>query len=522
MAGALFLPLHSPPRRLAMMNAMKFPRLRLFNSIISRLVIFSLVVLLVGVVGRYVTLTQYLRDELDATSLAQQTTLARHFAQDLDTQVDRRQLWLHRLAASLVRRAGSDPRLTQEWVQEQIDLFPGWLTELRLVPASGQPTPAPKLSWDDAKDALFITQRVPVPDPGNMVMRELEVTTGLLMSPPTLTTYWIVLPNEHLVLSVGEDGVLQRWPNSTVDRFMRQGEGRGVMPNGQEAVLAEAKLERLSGGIVLATVPTDLALDAIARTQRFILTSAGLMVLAVVTLLPLMLYGFFRPLFVAARQAERMTRDEIPLEPLPVSRDDEVGHLTAAFNRLLLKLRASQAELVRLAHHDALTGLPNRRLVMSQLHESLVQSQRDGRHCGVIYLDLNGFKRINDSLGHDAGDAALIEIARRLEQLKPADALLARMGGDEFVVVLRHLPADAPSAQAQAQSALDHMVEAIAVPIILEGRPHGLGVAAGLAIGRGDSTALSLIAAADTAMYEAKHAPLRDLHPSEHPDVPLC
>ena len=502
-----------------MMIAMKLPRPRLFSSIISRLVVFSLTVLLVGVVVRYVTLTDYLREELDTLTVAQQTTLAQHLADDIETQVEWSQRWLRSFAATLIRREGTGPQATQAWVQEQIDLFPGWITALHLV-ALDAPAPSPRLRWDETHGTLLVTVSAPIPDPGPRPMRAIEVTTALHISAPSLTTFWLVLPQDKVVVSMDEAGVVRHWPSAALASLSQQSDGAGTAPNGQAVVFAVAPLRPVDGR-VLASVPAETTLNAVVRAQRFILTSGGLIMIGVVLLLPLMLYGFFRPLFTAARQAERMTRDEMPLEPLPVVRDDEVGHLTAAFNRLLLKLRASQAELVRLAHHDALTGLPNRRLVMNHLHEALVQAQRDGRHCGVIYLDLNGFKRINDTLGHDAGDLALVEVARRLDRHKPPEAMLARMGGDEFVVVLRHLSAQVDQARAQAQRALDQIVEAVGLPIILEGRPHGLGVAAGVAIGGESTSAAALISAADAAMYEAKHAPVHT-QPSDTPDVPLC
>ncbi|MFS2055783.1 diguanylate cyclase domain-containing protein, partial [Variovorax sp. CT11-76] len=137
----------------------------------------------------------------------------------------------------------------------------------------------------------------------------------------------------------------------------------------------------------------------------------------------------------AADQADRMTRGELPLAPLRVVRDDEIGHLTQAFNRLLAKLVDNQQALARLAHHDTLTGLPNRKLLDERLQQALAHAARHGQPVAVLYLDLDGFKQLNDTLGHEAGDLALREIARRLQALVRQTDTVARIGGDEFVLL---------------------------------------------------------------------------------------
>src|ERR1044071_4547755 len=111
----------------------------------------------------------------------------------------------------------------------------------------------------------------------------------------------------------------------------------------------------------------------------------------------------------------------------------------------------AMSHLQYLAHHDPLTGLANRSLLALRLRHTIERARRDGGRCAVLYLDLDGFKLINDRFGHDAGDELLRRVARRMSRkLRDVDTL-ARLGGDEFVLVLEQLAASA-DAEAVAHS----------------------------------------------------------------------
>jgi diguanylate cyclase (GGDEF)-like protein/PAS domain S-box-containing protein len=162
-----------------------------------------------------------------------------------------------------------------------------------------------------------------------------------------------------------------------------------------------------------------------------------------------------------------------------------------------------QADLARLALHDPLTGLANRTLLDDRLRTALARAGRHGSLTGVLFLDLDGFKAINDSYGHRVGDEILTVVARRLRSvLRPAD-VVARLGGDEFVAVCEEL------ADLQEAHAIASRVEvAIAAPIETSSGPLTVYASVGLALAEGsqESDADDLIRRADEAMYRAKQA----------------
>lgn len=172
--------------------------------------------------------------------------------------------------------------------------------------------------------------------------------------------------------------------------------------------------------------------------------------------------------------------------------------------RLEHELRAARDQLAHLAHHDLLTGLPNRLRLTEHLAQAIADATARGRSFALLFLDLNGFKALNDRHGHLAGDAVLTELGRRLAA-RLAAALVARMGGDEFVVVTPLVDgADAAAAAARASAEISAAVEP---PFVLDddGRLVAVSAAVGGAIWPVDGiTAEALLRAADARMYAGK------------------
>jgi diguanylate cyclase (GGDEF)-like protein/PAS domain S-box-containing protein len=187
-----------------------------------------------------------------------------------------------------------------------------------------------------------------------------------------------------------------------------------------------------------------------------------------------------------------------------VARDDEGRALRAIGTNLDVTERRTAEELIRqLAYYDTLTGLPNRRLMLDRLHQAWEQSKRFRRAMAVMFLDLDGFKAINDTLGHDVGDELLKTVAGRLTLCVRAGDTVARQGGDEFVVVLAEIN-NAADASAVATKILD----ALALPVTIAGRNLQVTTSVGVSVFAGDGLddPGELMRKADAAMYMAKKA----------------
>ena len=167
--------------------------------------------------------------------------------------------------------------------------------------------------------------------------------------------------------------------------------------------------------------------------------------------------------------------------------------------------RERDVERLRLAHfatHDDLTGLANRRHFLQRLAESCARSERGGYQVGVLYIDLNGFKKINDSLGHSAGDKTLIEIAERLTAMLRRQDLVARLGGDEFAIII-----DPCGTQSEIAELCRRLQHSIAEPLTFDDSQFCIGASIGVALYPSEGIDIDhVLRLADVAMYEAKHA----------------
>ena len=186
---------------------------------------------------------------------------------------------------------------------------------------------------------------------------------------------------------------------------------------------------------------------------------------------------------------------------------EEIAGLVVGFNTMLAQLlekdnarRDAEARLLLQATIDELTGLPNRRVLAYQLAQSMARARRERTMLGFLYIDLDGFKLVNDSFGHAAGDRLLVEAGQRLRSRVRESDTLARIGGDEFTVILHHIndPGD-------AQRAAECLLESLVSPFHVEGHEITIGASIGISIfPDANSDNDNLLQQADSAMYSAK------------------
>ena len=520
----------------------------IFDSIVTRLLLMATCLVLIGAVSRYYALTDFLQKDIFKVVESQQLSLANYVAYDIDDKITQRRSLLERLAASVPIALLGKPEQLRAWIKERYEYQALFSAGLFVVNPKGiavadYPVLANRVRTDYSdrdyiqaglRGETYVGRPVmgraakepvlplaaPVKDARGEVRAVLAGITTLA-APGFLNSllrsrigsssggFLLVSPRDSVfVASSQPEMVLRPTPppgvNALHDKAMGGYRGTGITVNsaGVEEISAIVSVPS-TDWFVVARLPTREALATVQRTQDFLARGAVLTMLAFAVLGTLGLYYLLRHLFRAAEHADRMTLGELPLEPLPIARNDEIGHLIAAFNRLLAKLNDKQNQLSVMAHHDTLTGLPNRTLLYDRLQQVLAQARREHAEIAVLYMDLDGFKHINDTLGHQAGDVALKQVAGRLSGLVRDTDTLARVGGDEFVLVLSALgPHPAEGAVIVASKCIDALKQGLAVA----GRECTVGVSIGIVIGKGSNTPDSFLVRADQAMYEAKKA----------------
>ncbi len=250
---------------------------------------------------------------------------------------------------------------------------------------------------------------------------------------------------------------------------------------------------------------------AVAQADRLgaaMLQIVALLALGGILIAVLVARTVTRPINLMSQVVDRFgagDRDAV----LPVARSDEIGVLARSFERMrsqidrqMAELQTSRDELKRLAQHDALTGLPNRLLFNDRVEQALAVARRDQTCFAIMFIDLDNFKPVNDEFGHNVGDLLLKHIAGRIEGAVRESDTVARIGGDEFVILLRQVQ-QIEDAVVVAEKIRDAVVQ----PCDIEGRHIVISASTGIAIypeHGGDLMTLSKHA--DMAMYRAKEA----------------
>ncbi|HUV98833.1 MAG TPA: GGDEF domain-containing protein [Gallionella sp.] len=212
------------------------------------------------------------------------------------------------------------------------------------------------------------------------------------------------------------------------------------------------------------------------------------------------------PLNVVVNAIKNFSKDHA-ISTLPLTRKDELGLLSRSFHDMQTQIVAHLSELDEhrkaLDHqvrHDTLTGLPNRRMFFDRLEHAIVGSRRSGKHLAVLFVDLDRFKEINDTLGHAAGDSVLVNIANLLKSAVREADTVARLGGDEFVILL-----DSINDPRQAMTVVRKLHDFFQVAMRIDGRELIVHCSIGVSIYPEDGkNADELIQSADQAMYNSK------------------
>ncbi|HWZ73764.1 MAG TPA: EAL domain-containing protein [Casimicrobiaceae bacterium] len=294
----------------------------------------------------------------------------------------------------------------------------------------------------------------------------------------------------------------------------------------------QTKLNVLAIGLIVTTAFLIGAFLIWQQVQYLIVALsvvAGLALVLIVTTLLLTRRLVAAPIRQLMRAARAVGAGKLDVY-VPVTSSDELGLLTHTFNHMTHRLFEAQAEVAtyqqtleekvasrtkelevataqayKLAQHDILTGLPNRALLNQRLRQIVAQAARDGNQVACLFLDFDHFKRINDTLGHDAGDQLLQAVAQRLTSAVRESDTVARLGGDEFVVILPALDPD--KAAFEIMQVITRVRESFLAPFRLGDQTPTLTCSVGVSVYPVDAADPgAVIKQADTAMYAAKGA----------------
>lgn len=520
---------------------------RHFNSITNRIITVGILLIMLGAFGRVFLLADFLRTDINKQASSQLTTLAQYVAKDIDQDIIERRDFLGNVSKKIPLSLLQNPKQLHIWLHERYNINPLFSKGMIVLDATGTivvdsaappdhiDTSYTDLSYfqqatkgefaigrpvnSDATKVPFLPMAMPIKDSMGKV-RAVLVGLSELHSANFLETIhnthigetgglFLVSPQDKLFISASNTDIIltpipKTGENKLLDQAMNGFRGAGISMNSQgvEELAAYTSIPS-SGWFLVAQQPAKEAFAPVSHLRQYVINYAAILIPCFIFFMVLALRHMLRPLMNAAKHADLMTHGKIPFEPLPVVRNDEVGHLTDAFNRVLSKLLDSRAQLEHLAHHDTLTGLPNRQMLADRMEQALARAKRNQGQIAVLFLDLDGFKPINDEFGHKAGDLTLCMVASRLSDIVRREDTLARVGGDEFVILLCDLN---DNARAAAELVATKCLAAFQQPFNIHNHACQLGTSIGIAIGRNECGSDRLLTAADHAMYKAKDA----------------
>nr|WP_067290084.1 EAL domain-containing protein [Marinobacterium profundum] len=382
-----------------------------------------------------------------------------------------------------------------------------------------------EINPDNQQLALFVTRRIRLINPAIDSFQSEAALRGYLSITIDLAPVLELLnasswPNALLVLSTSQGDILGSTQGHSMDVLLHDYKLESIimpqppmlqpMLDGQPYLHHARQLHTNLWGHFL------LPERELVRESRFI----GLLVLAVcvsaiVFSIPLLLVLVRKQMLDPIgrlNQALASLGDKQQLIQVPVQSEDEIGELSRSFNGMSRALQSSNEKIRTLAFRDSLTGLPNRLMFNRTLRRELEAARQHKHHIAVLFLDLDNFKNINDTLGHPAGDQLLVRVSEIIQaNLRGYDSMgrpteddanheMARFGGDEFTLLLRYL--HSPD---NVIPVVERILAALTHPIDLNGTPCYAGCSIGIAVYPEDgNSGDDLIKHADLAMYQAK------------------
>lgn len=519
------------------------------SSLKTRIAVVSVLLFLAGISLITFFATRILHDDMQEVLSQQQMTSVSYIARDIDAKLTLRLESLKRVALNMPPALFNDPPAMQQWLEDRKAIHTLFSIGLMVVPPDGGPTigDAPRLitrpkSFVDrdwyigvmstgrpfiskpliaratGEPALVIA--IPVFDNDKKLLGILAGVTPLAApgfldlingtSPGKHGSYQLISPQHRLFVIASEarravTPIPTTGDDPIIDAAASGQRGIRIIRNAvrQDELVATAEVPR-ANWLLVARQPTDEAFEPVTNSLRNTLLITFLLALPSIIVLLGVLNHLLQPIAQLARELHGMADGTRPMQPVATHTADEVADVAHSFNRLQGRLQAQEQRLAEMAHQDLLTGLPNRRMIEQRLELELHRIQRNRLGLALLFLDLDGFKPVNDTHGHEIGDLVLAEVAARLLATVRDVDTVARLGGDEFLILLN----DTEKPQEAAERVAHKCISALAAAISISGLQIHVGVSIGIASCTseqgGSMTVKKLVNQADNAMYRAK------------------